>query len=88
MAERDDLREFILETTLRVERATRAISAETRAELRLLREEDREYFEALREQGSEARRRTDELIDEGRAQRQALLSILDRLDDGGSAPAA
>ena len=66
----------------------RSISADIRDELRLHRDDSREYFELLRDQGRQYGRRIDELIDESRAQRQALLHILDRLDNGGSAPAA
>jgi hypothetical protein len=91
VAERDDLlaayREFIRENTLRFERAIRSISAEIREELRLQRKDSREYFEVLHAQGEQESRRVDELIEESRAQRQALLHILDRLDDGGTAPA-
>lgn len=85
MAEPEDMvaayREFIRENTLRVERAMRSISADIRKEVRLARDESREYFELQK-------RRTDELIEESRAQRQALLRIVDRLVNGGPAPAA
>jgi hypothetical protein len=91
VAERDELiaayREFIRENTLRFERGMRSLSAEIREEVRLHRAESREYFERLREQAEEERRRTDDLLAESRAQRQALLHILDRLDGGGAAPA-
>jgi hypothetical protein len=98
VAEHDDLfaayREFIREITLRFERAVRSISAEFREErreirdeLRLHRKESREYFELLHAQGEQESRRVDELIEASRAQRQALLHILDRLDNGGTAPA-
>jgi hypothetical protein len=98
VAERDDLiaayREFIRENTLRFERALRSLAAEireetrrVREEVRLQREESRQYFELLWDQAEEERRRTDDLLAESRAQRQALLHILDRLDNGGTAPA-
>ena len=91
MAERDELiaayREFIRENTLRLERALRSLSAEIREEVRLSRKESREYFELLWDQAEKERRRTDDLLAESRAQRQALLHILDRLDNGGAAPA-
>ena len=38
-------------------------------------------------QNEQDARRTDELIEESRAQREALLHILDRIDGGGAAPA-
>jgi serine phosphatase RsbU (regulator of sigma subunit) len=99
VAERDELiaayREFIREITLRFERGMRSLSAEMREDNRRVREEvllhraeSREYFERLRDQAEEERRRTDDLLAESRAQRQALLRILDRLDNGGAAPAA
>jgi hypothetical protein len=92
VAEPDDLiaayREFIREITLRFEQGMRSLSAEIREELRLHRAESREYFELLWDQAENERRRTDDLLAESRAQRQALLHILDRLDNGGAAPAA
>jgi hypothetical protein len=99
VAERDELvaayREFIREITLRFERRMRSLLAEmrednrrVREEVRLHRAESREYFELLWDQAENERRRTDDLLAESRAQRQALLHILDRLDNGGAAPAA
>ena len=80
-------REFIREQTLRCEGAMRAVSAEIReevraqrAEIRAHRRESRAYFERLD-------RRLDDLHDESRAQTQALLRVIDRLDNGGAAPA-
>ena len=91
MAEGDELiaayREFISQNTLRFERAMRSISVEIREELRAHREESRKYFEVLHGQGERESRRIDDLIEESRAQRLALLHILDRLDDDGAAPA-
>jgi predicted phage gp36 major capsid-like protein len=91
VADRDDLaeayREFIREITLRFERAMKTLSREIREELRVQREENRRYFEALHVQGERESKRIDELIEESRAQRQALLHVLDRLDNGGPAPA-
>ena len=55
--------------------------------LREHRKETRRYFEVLHAQGERESRRVDELIEESRAQRQALLHILDRLGNGGPAPA-
>ena len=89
MPERNDLiaeyRQFIREITLRFERAMRSITAEIRDEVRAQREESREYFRLLHAQGDRESRRIDELIEESRAQRLALLHNLDRLDGGGAA---
>jgi hypothetical protein len=73
MAESDDLRTFIREITLRFERGIERISEDIHAAIAIQREESRRYFE--------------EMLDENREQRQALLAILDRLDNGGTAPA-
>lgn len=91
MADDDALepyREFIREITLRFERAMRSLAGElreesraTREEIRTTREESRAYFEMLYAEGRELR-------DESRAQTQALLRVIDRLDNGGPAPAA
>jgi hypothetical protein len=80
MSESDDLRTFIRETTLRFERGMERIAREIRADVAIIREENRRYFDALDE-------RTREMLDESRAQRQALLAILDRMDNGGPAAA-
>jgi hypothetical protein len=77
MDESEDLRTFMRELLLRFDRRMDRQSAER----------DR-YFELLYEQGERENRRIDDLIAENRAQRQALLHILDRLDgNGGTAPA-
>jgi hypothetical protein len=81
-------REFIREQTAHFERAIRVLSAEIRADVAVQREENRRYFELLTAQAERASRRIDDLIDESRAQRRALLHILDRLENGGTAPAA
>ena len=73
-------REFIREQTAHFERAIRVVSAEIRADVAVQREENRRYFEHLD-------KRLDDLLDESRAQRRALLHMLDRLDNGGAAPA-
>jgi hypothetical protein len=72
-----EFREVIRESTLRFERAMRALAADVRRDLEPQRQESRRYFEASRE-------RLDDLLAENRAQRAALFSILDRLDDGGA----
>jgi hypothetical protein len=88
-------REFIREQTLRFERAMRSLVAEMQEEFRMMREEfrmqreeSRQYFEALLAASERENRRIDDLVEESRAQRRALLHILDRLDNGGTAPAA
>lgn len=89
VAESDDLiaayRAFIRETTLRLEHAMRSIVTEIREELRVEREESRRYFELLYARSEQESRRIDDLIEESRAQRQALFQLLDRLDGGGAA---
>jgi hypothetical protein len=80
VAESDDLRTFIREVTLRFERGIERMSREIRADVAVIREENRRYFEALDE-------RTLDLHAESLAQRQALLRMLDRLDNGGAASA-
>jgi hypothetical protein len=76
VAESDDLRAFIRDVMARFDRGMNAVLAEQRA----AREESRRYFEKLDA-------KTDEIIAEGRAGRQALFRILDRMDNGGTAPA-
>jgi hypothetical protein len=80
VAESDDLRTFIREVTLRFERGIERMSREIRADVAVIREENRRYFEALDA-------RTRDLHAESLAQRQALLRMLDRLDNGGAASA-
>ena len=74
MAESEDLRQFMREIAARHERVWREQADAIReqlAELRALREQsDREWRENR---------------DEHRAQRQALLHILDKLQNGGAA---
>jgi hypothetical protein len=99
VAERDDLiedsRQFTREILTRFDRTMRDARAEWRAqhqkamaELRVQREESRQYFESIWAEVREHRRQTDELIEENRAQRKALFAILDRLGDGGGAAPA
>jgi hypothetical protein len=73
-------RQFQRDLILRFERSMRAHAAEIRGEVAAQREESRRYFEVIDA-------RTEELLQESRAQRQALLRILDRLGGGGAAPA-
>jgi hypothetical protein len=92
VADRDEMieayREFIREQTLRFERAMRALAAEIREEVREQRAQSERYFEILIAHDVRESKRIDDLIEENRAQRLALLHILDRLDNGGAAPAA
>ena len=74
MAERDDLRQFIRDTIARHERVWRAQHEE------IIRQFDE--MRALREAQEEHDRETRA---EHEAQRQALLHILDRLQNGGAA---
>ena len=91
MADRDELidayREFIREQSLRFEHAMRALSADIREEIRSQREESRRYFERIDRRLDRLDKRYEDLHDESRAQTQALLRVIDRLDNGGAAPA-
>jgi hypothetical protein len=70
-------KEFIREMTLRIERAMRQFAREAREDRLRAQEDHQQLFEELRD-----------LREESRAQRQALLRILDRLDGkGGPQPA-
>ena len=83
MAESDDLRAFIRELMARFDRKTDAFERAQRAyerQLGLMREENRVYFESLKAD-------TVEMQAEGRAGREALYQILDKLDGGGATPA-
>jgi hypothetical protein len=84
LGESEDLRAFIRDLMARFDRGMDAFVAEQRA----AREESRLYFEAIRAQQREDRERLDEILAEGRAGRQALFKLLDRMDGGGTAPAA
>ena len=89
MGRRDrELRDFIRENTLRVEHAMRSLDRSIHAFAIEIRDEVRVARDELRAHDRRESRKIDELIEENRAQRQALLRILDRLDDGGAAPAA
>jgi hypothetical protein len=85
MAESDDLRAFIRDLMARFDRSMGAVLKEQRA----AREESRRYFAAIEARQVADRERLDEIIAEGRAGREALFRILDRMDgNGGTAPAA
>src|SRR5438874_9138619 len=69
---------------------TSAIRDETRAirdEMSEQRKESRRYFEALYAKMEYQEEQTRELREESRAQTQALLRMIDRLDNGGAAAA-
>ena len=69
---------------------TSAIRDETRAirdEMSEQRKESRRYFEALYAKMEYQEEQTRELREESRAQTQALLRMIDRLDPGGAAAA-
>jgi predicted fused transcriptional regulator/phosphomethylpyrimidine kinase len=77
MAASDDLRTFIREIMARYDRKMDRIDARMERDAA----ERRAYFAELRE-------RTDEIIAEGRAGREALFRILDRMDGNGGASTA
>jgi hypothetical protein len=72
-AESAALREFIQVITLRIERVAQAIDRKT---------------DVLAAEMRNQRAVLEDLVAENRAQRDALFKILDRLDNGGGAPAA
>jgi hypothetical protein len=76
VTESQDLRTFIREQTLRLERI--AIAMERNNEL-IRAEMDRHFDEQAK--------KLDDLLEENRTQREALFRIFDRLDNGGAAPA-
>lgn len=84
------LKEFIREMTLRIERGSQAAVADLRGlrgEVSGMRGDMRAFGAdvrvGLRDQRDELR----DLREESRAQTQALLQVLDRLEGGGPAPA-
>jgi hypothetical protein len=94
MSEGGDLRTFIRETMILLDRRAARTDARLRLSARRAAEERRRYFEAhdrrldlLARQVEEDVRRTDDILAESRAQRGALLKILDKLDNGGPATA-
>jgi hypothetical protein len=84
----EEFREVMREATLRFEHAMRALAAEIRRDVDAHREDSRRYFESIRMQQLADRERLDDILAESRAGREALFRILDRLDNGGPAPAA
>jgi hypothetical protein len=95
MGESDDLRAFIRDLMARFDRGMdatmRQLEATSRqhdATMRQLEIRDRQserYFKAVRAHQEADRDRLDDILAENRAQRAALLSILDRFDNGGPA---
>jgi transposase len=82
-----DLRQFMHEILLRFERTMDVLIAEMRRD----REESTRRFDQLtaefRQHDAESRAELRDLREESRAQRQALLRLIDRFDNGGAAPA-
>jgi hypothetical protein len=77
VTESDDLRAFIRDLMARFDRGMAARANEAR-----------EYFQVLHLQNERESRRIDDLLAESRAQREALLHILDELrGNGGPATA-
>jgi hypothetical protein len=76
-SESEEWRLFMRETLLRYDRGIAS-----------MREENRLYFEELHAQSERESRRIDDLLAESRAQRQALLSILHRMNGNGGPAAA
>jgi predicted phage gp36 major capsid-like protein len=90
VTESEDLRAFVRDLMARFDRGMDAVTRkqdQLDRKFELAREESRRYFEALDRRLEEDARRTDDIIADNRAQRDALFRILDRLDNGGTAPA-
>ena len=78
-----DYREFTRELLLRFDRSQREQREEMRAMLTRFDRESRARIEAMRAEVREQGRKTDDLLEENRAQRQALLLLIDELRSGG-----
>jgi uncharacterized membrane protein YccC len=97
VSESDDLRTFIREILIRFERTVERLERTMERFARGMeehREESSRYFEVIwaeqrlaREERKADREKLDEILAEGRAGRQALFKILDRMDGGGTASA-
>ena len=90
----DEFREFAREQQLRFERMMREFTRDLRAMAAELKQSNEETRRQLAETHLREMRKLDameaqsrELIEESRAERQALLAILDRVNGGGAAPA-
>ena len=83
----DDYREFTRELLLRFDRSQRehreALLARLDESQRQHREEVRQMLAEMRAEMREQSRKTDDLIAENRAQRQALFLLIDELRSGG-----
>jgi hypothetical protein len=79
----DEYKEFARQQQLRFERMMR----EWTRELREWREADVRRHEEVMRKLDEESAKTAEILAEGRAQRGALLAIIDRLNGGGAEPA-
>jgi hypothetical protein len=87
MAESDDLRTFIREIMARFDRGFEQTLARMDRRFEQAAEERRRYFEQLDRKADEDAERTRQIVAESRAQREALFRILDKMDNGGTAPA-
>jgi hypothetical protein len=86
----DDYREFTREILLRIDNHMAAMRADGQAhreELRAQRAESRAYHERETKRLDEILEHSREIRAECRDHRRALLSVLDKLDNGGTAPA-
>ena len=91
MSESDDLRAFIRELMARFDRGMDAVLKRIDEDAARRAQREREsirYFKAIRAQQIADRERLDEILAEGRAGREALFKLLDRLDNGGGAAPA
>ena len=91
MSESDDLRAFIRDLMARFDRGMDAVLKRIDEDAARRAQREREsirYFKAIRAQQIADRERLDEILAEGRAGREALFKLLDRLDNGGGAAPA
>ena len=80
MSESQDLREFIREQSLLADRRSERLHQQVMAEITRDREAMHRHFD-------KQDRKLDDVLAENRAQREALFKMMDRLDNGGGAPA-
>jgi len=91
VSESDDLRAFIRDLMARFDRGMDAVLKRIDEDAARRAQREREsirYFKAIRAQQIADRERLDEILAEGRAGREALFKLLDRLDNGGGAAPA
>ena len=87
MSESQDLREFIRRQSADLREFIREQTILSHRRLDQHDEELRAWSEEMRRHHDRQDRKLDDLIAESQAQREALFRMMDRLDNGGTAPA-